>query len=520
MATVAPDPQTRGQRVARNITALLASQPLTWLLTLIFTVIVPRNVGPGEWGEWVIAASVGQLAAAALDFGLNTVVFKSVSRYPEDSRRTLGAVLAIRFVVTPALVLGMIGFSLLAAYSEHTRLIVVLAALRLAIGYLATPIVNGLQAFEKMHVTALVNVLGGLILTGGAVAMVKFFALGVVSISVLAFVAQLFTLIAQLIWLNRIVRVRPVLKLHLAVRLLRDGLPYWASFGFFTVYVWLDGIMLSLMGSTRENGWYGVATQVISTLGFLPYAVTTAVFPALSRSIHADWEASAALAGRSFRFLVTLSLPMSVGLALVAGNLVTAIYGAWFWPASLPLAVLALTLPPVYVATVVNGFIIAADKQVQWTCVMGAMCVLNLLLNLFCIPYFHGHYGNGALGAALALLATDCVTGIAALALLPASLLPAVRATLPAIAASALATVAMAAAVWPLRGLLLPVPVLAGAVAFLVPALLLRVFPRDELNLLGGLARTLARKLLSPLLRQRTATPATEPTTGTDSEVA
>jgi O-antigen/teichoic acid export membrane protein len=220
--------------------------------------------------------------------------------------------------------------------------------------------------------------------------------------------------------------------------------------------------------------------------------VTTAVFPALSRTMHVDAGGSAELAGRSFRLLATLSLPMSVGLALVAGNLVTTVYGAWFAPAGLPLALLALSLPAVYVATLVNGFIIAADRQVQWTVLMGAMCVLNLVVNLFAIPYFHARYGNGAMGAALALLATDCATGAAGLALLPRSLRPAVRATLGSVLAAAVATAAMAAVVWPLRGLFLPVPILAGVVVFAVAALLLRVFPREELATMTRLAARLA----------------------------
>ena len=499
MDRAAADSTNRGQRIVRNASALMASQPLTWALTLVFTVLVPRNVGPSAWGEWTIAWAVAGMVKALMDFGINTVVFKNVSRHPQDSPRTIGAVLTLRLALVPVLALGMIGFSLVAGYSEHTRLIVGLVSVMVALGYVGTPVLAGLQAFERMHIVAVANVLGSLILTGGAVVLVKFLALGMVSISMVALAGQALSL--GLMWaaLSGIVRIRPVLDLRLVVKLLRDGLPYWATLAFFTLYVWVDGIMLSLMGSTQENGWYGAATGMISTLGFLPYAVTTAVFPVLSRSMPTDLAESREVAGRSFRLVVALSLPMSVGLGLVSANLVTTIYGGWFAPAGQALQVLALTLPPVYMATLVNGFVIAADKQVQWSWVMGVMCVLNVLLNLFTIPYFHRHYGNGALGAALALLATDWATGIAALVLLPGRLRPAVRATVPSILASAAATLAMAAAVWPLRGLFLPIPILTGAVVFLVVALPLRVFPRDELRLLSRLAVKLARKPLAPL---------------------
>jgi O-antigen/teichoic acid export membrane protein len=488
---------TKGQNIVRNAAALMASQPLTWALTLIFAVEVPRNVGPSEWGEWIIAWAVGNLAKAVLDFGVNTVLFKSVSRRSKDAERPIGVVLMLRLLLSPVLVLGMVGFSIVANYSEHTRLVVALVGLSLAAAYVATPVVFGLQAFEKMHLTAAGNVLSSLILTAGAVVLVKLFALGIIAICTVAVASQVAGLILQWVWLRRSIRFRPTVDWHLLGQLLKDGLPYWATFSFFTLYALLDGVLLSLLGSTHENGWYGVAVQMIATLGFLPYAVTTAVFPSLSRSIHTDREESAKLAGRSFRLLVTLSLPMAVGLALVSHNVVTTIYGAWFSPAADALTVLALTLPPVYIATLVNGFVIAADRQIQWTWVMAGMCALNLPLNLFTIPYFHSHIGNGALGAALALLATDFATGVAALFLLPSSLRAAVASTLPAIARSALATIAMAAVVWPLRGVFLPIPILAGGGVFAVLAYVLRVIPTEELHVLAGLARKLARKPLN-----------------------
>ena len=487
---------TQGQRIFRNAAALLVSQPLTWALTLVFTVIVPRNVGPSEWGEWVIAGSVTSVAAAVFDFGLNTVLFKEVARGPANASRLLGTVLTARLALLPLLAAGVLGFGHLAGYSGHTLVILSLITLSLLVSYVCRPAAFGLMAFEKMHVNALANVLTGLIQTVVAVLLVKFFALGIISISVVAFCANVLGLALQWAWLGRQVRLRPVFDPNLIRQLFTAGLPYWATQLFFTVYVWVDGIILSVAVSQAEVGWYGVGAQIISTLGFLPYVVTTVVFPELSRSFHQDQDRTAVLAGRSFRLLVTLGVPTAAGLALVAEPLVRAIYGDWFAPAGAPLTLLALTLLPVYAATLVNAFIIAADRQVQWTGVMGAMCVINPVINMVTIPYFHAHQGNGALGAAVALLVTDILTGVVALVLLPGALRHAVAASAPAVLRSLLATAVMAAAVWPLRWFFLPIPVLAGATTFGACALVLRVFPPDELRLMASFAgRPLTRLL-------------------------
>jgi O-antigen/teichoic acid export membrane protein len=498
----------KGTRIVRNAAALLAGQPITWVLTLVFTVIVPRNVGPAEWGEWTIAVTVGQLALMAFDLGTNTVLLKGISRYPDDSERTLGVAFMLRLVLTPVVVLAMVGFSLLAGYSAHTRLLVSLYALAIAASYATVPVVSALQALEKMHFSAVASVLNGAIVTAGAFVIVKLLGLGVISIAFLALAAQLVSTAVLVFNLRRLIRTRIVLDLDLIGQLVREGLPYWATGGFFMLYAWLDGVMLSVMGATVENGWYGVAMRMVATPGFMLVAVTSAVFPVISRGLATGGDGSANVVGRSFRLLLTLSLPMAAGLMLLSDNLVTLLYGGWFAPAGAALAVLAFTIPPVFVATLVNQCLVAADRQIQWTVVMAGLCVVNLGLNLFTIPYFHAHYQNGALGASIALLVTDVASGAMGLILLPASLRPAVRATLPAILGAALATVVMAAVVWPLRHSFLPIPIVVGGVVFIAAALLFRVFPRDELDMLLSAPAKLAR-IVRPRRARRALPPPT-----------
>lgn len=478
-----------GQRILRNTAALVLSQPLTWALTLAFTVIVPRNVGPIEWGEWTIAASIGVIASVIFDLGVGTVLIKGMARFPNDSKRTLGAIVGLRLLLSPVVVVSMVGFSLLAGYTAHTRLIVAVVALAIAIQYVASPAAGGLQAIEKMHVNALSAVLTALMLTVGAFVMVKWLALGVTSIAALAVATQLVGLVLTMAWLNRTVRIRPVFDLDLVIQLLKEGLPYWTAVGLVTLYMYVDGVMISLLGATREIGWYGVAIQILSVPGFLIGAVTKAVLPALSRSMVEAGEVNADVVGRSFRLVMTLSLPMGVGVALVSTNVVASLYGAWFGPAASLLVVLAATTPAVYIATLVNTCLVAADRQLDWAKVMAAMTVLNVAINLFAIPYFHIHYGDGALGAALTLLLTEAISAVVALILLPPNLRSATRAALPNIGLAFVATALMAVAVWPLRNLPLPIPVATGAVVFGTIALLLRVFPRDEIDVVLGLVR-------------------------------
>jgi hypothetical protein len=99
----------------------------------------------------------------------------------------------------------------------------------------------------------------------------------------------------------------------------------------------------------------------------------------------------------------------------------------------------------------------------------------------------------------VALLVTDTAIGIAALALLPPALRAAVRTSSGPLLRALLASALMAAAVWPLRGMFLPIPVLAGVGAFGAAAYILRVFTPEEVQALAGLVqRAIRRRPTSP----------------------
>src|SRR5205814_8496626 len=99
---------------------------------------------------------------------------------------------------------------------------------------------------------------------------------------------------------------------------------------------------------------YGAAPQLTATLGCLPSAVSAAVFPRLARSFLDERERLVAVAERSLRILIMLSLPMAVGLALTARSLVSASYGNGYGPTAVVLEILAVTLVPVYIATLLG----------------------------------------------------------------------------------------------------------------------------------------------------------------------
>jgi len=486
---------SRGGLIARNAAFLFGGQAVSWSLGLVFIFVVPRSVGASEWGEWSLAWALTSVAASFTGMGLATLLIKEISRDRSRAGEYIGAALTAQAMLALPYLLMVFAFIYSAGYTSHTRLIITLVTGASLVGFLAVPFSAGLQALEKMQYSSLGQILTSGVLSVIAVLLVKVAAVGMVAISVAALGAALAAGLVQVFGLGRVVRLRPRIDWALIRHLVVGGLPYWASGLFLTFYVWIDTVMLSLMTSTAEVGWYGAATKLISTLGVLPYIVNMAVFPALSHGFRNDREGMSRLAQTSLRIVLSLGLPIVVGVVLLGPRIVKLLYGGAFESAAPIVVVLCLTLLPIFTATLVNGQLIAADRQMAWTGVMAACCVVNPALNLTLIGLFERVYHNGALGASYALLITDSLVGVAAVALLPRDVLGKVRTILPQVFRAALAAGIMGAGVWALREQFVLVPVVAGLVIFIGSALALRAFAPDDLVIVRRLTDRLGVKL-------------------------
>ena len=381
------------------------------------------------------------------------------------------------------------------SYTPHTRLIITLVTGAAVTTFLAMPLTAGLQALERMQYASLGQMLAGGLLSLIAVILVKFAAVGMVSISIAAFCAAVLAAAVQAYGLSRRVRIHLRFDAGLIRHLIVGGLPYWASGLFLSFYVWIDTVLLSVLTSTTEVGWYGAATKLISTLGMLPFIVNIAVFPALSHGFRNDREAMSRLAQTSLRIVLSLGLPMVAGVVIIGPQIVQLLYGWAYAPAAPIVVVLSLTLLPIFTATLVNGQLIAVDRQLAWTGVMAACCVVNPALNLVMIGWFEHAYQNGALGASYALLVTDSLVGVAALALLPRDVLGGMRPILHSVGRATVATAIMAVCVWALRDQFVLVPIGVGMVAFVASALMLRVFTTADLEVARSLAARLGARV-------------------------
>jgi O-antigen/teichoic acid export membrane protein/serine acetyltransferase len=484
---------TRSNLIAKNVAFLLISQVVTWTFSLLFLVVVPRAIGPAQWGEFSLASAINSLACAVLGLSMNTLLVREIASDRSRGSEYVGAALGVRIVLALPLVLVVAAVAALGHYGAQTRTVIGIATLSTLVGFLTVPFGAGLMAYEQMHFTGLQAILGNALISVVGIALIWLSVGNVVTISVVGLLGVLLVGVLQIYWLSRTIRIRIKFDPKLMRMLVLHSLPFAVTALLLTFYTWIDFVMLSFMAPDAVVGWYGAAGRILTAMLFVPTTLTTASLPALSYHFKHDRTAANRLIRQSFSVIVCLGLPIAIGTIMLAPNLVRLLYGSSYAPSGTILMVLGLSVLPTYVAILVYQILVASNRQVVWTRVMGVMCVVNPLINLATISYFQQHFGDGAMGAAWALVATEGAMGVFALAVLPRGILgrTALRSALRAV----MATGVMAVVVWPLRDRIIVLPVGAGTLVFFAAALAFRVFPPEDLRAMRSLAALMLRRV-------------------------
>lgn len=479
-----------GRGMAANVVSLGTSQLITWTLTLLWTLIVPRLLGPAELGILIIAQSVTGLAAVALSTPPKEFLVREMVANRAGAPQLLTTSWLIRLCTFPLLLVIATVYGRMADMDSRSLTVLYLVAVGTLCTILIEPAVSAFQATERMQYIAYNEVANKTLQTFGAILLVLA-GFGVVAVAGLSLAISVFALGLALVWVHRIVgiRARPA---H-AWSLVRRGAPYWAVSLGYVAYLWADALILGLLVPAEVVGWYGAATRLFTTSMFVAVIIATASLPRLVASHAETPERLIAVARQPFEWVLMLGLPIGVGLAVVAEDAVPLLYGDAYLGAVAPLVVLGLCLPVMYANIMINQLFVASGRPFIMAALLAFAAVVNIAANLVLIPYTQAEWGNGGTGAALALLLAEVLQLVLGVLLAGRHLLS--RHTLVRITKAAVAAAVMGAVVLRIGSTPLPVQVVVGVLTFGAVVVLLRLLSAGEWQLVLAMARRLVGRV-------------------------
>jgi O-antigen/teichoic acid export membrane protein len=399
------------QRILANTVYRAAADVGSKLISIAFFVVLARQLGESGFGVFVFGLTLAAILTVLANFGQDLVLTREVAR--DHSRldayfaNTVGLKLAVALpvLVTAAAVMAAIGTDM------ETRWVVLLLGIALVAEQLAYTCFAVYQAFEQLVYVPVV-IIGQRLLTAlvGIAALVA--GASVVAVSAIYLGAAVAALALAYALLRRhVARPRLAFSARVWPQLFAAAAPVGAASVLSLLMFRADTAILALFDSSEVVGGYGAAFRLFEATLFLSWAVSTAVYPVLSRLSVTSRPSVGDVFDGALKLVVALTLPLSVGMAILAEPIIHLLYGREFDEAVVPLQILAPAIVAYSVAFVSGGMLVAQNRQRATAVVYGALTTLNIVASLVLIPPLSLD------GAALAALITQAGLALVLLAL-------------------------------------------------------------------------------------------------------
>jgi O-antigen/teichoic acid export membrane protein len=373
-------------------------------LLLVLLTIAARFLSADDYGRFRFALALTTIIETIMDLGLSQITVRSVARDRASADRLFPQVLGVKLVwVAVGLALLVVLAPLLRSDPVIVRLCYALGISSAVRSYLLTArgLLQGLQRFD-LEALAVVSDRVLLLAVGGIALWAGY---GLPGLAVAFVGSRLLMLGAVQILLRRVVaRVVPAFDRDAWRDIQAAALPL----GFFMIalntYTYVDTVILGLMRTDAEVGWYAAAYSLYEGLTYAPSILAAVLTPRLSALFTRDRGAHRSLLTRALFIAVALAIVLGGIAAFAAAPIVALLFGARYAPAVQPLQILAAGSIFVFTTWILHAAAISTnlDRRLLLTTSIGLAA--NVAFNVVLIPRY------GISGAAWATVVAEGLT--------------------------------------------------------------------------------------------------------------
>jgi O-antigen/teichoic acid export membrane protein len=372
-------------------------------LSVIGAALLIRHLGPGTFGRFTTVLSLVTILAAFAEAGTTNLGVREFSVLPPGRRETfvggiaglrllttlVGAVIAVLFALLVGydgeMVTGaaIVGFGLVLFAVQATWSIPLQSQLRL--GWVA--------GLELARQAATVAVIGLLVYVGAS--LVPFF-----------WVTAASSLVALFLMIPLVRGHVPFLPSFRGTewrRLLKLTVPFSAANAVGAVYVYLAVVILSLISTDQQTGYFGASFRIFIVLTGIPVILVASAFPILARAARDDDSRLAYALRRLWEIHLLLGVGVALCTAVGAELAIDVVAGGEFGPSVVVLRIMAFALLASFLQAIWGFALLSLSFYRGLLLANGAALIASLVLNLALAPSY------GAKGSAVATVVAEGV---------------------------------------------------------------------------------------------------------------
>ncbi|MBU1165049.1 flippase [Patescibacteria group bacterium] len=471
------------QSVAKNTTWFTSSMVLQKMLSFIYFWYISNNLFPDALGKYVFALSFTTLFSIFIDLGLSQVLIRESAKQVYKSNDYLKNVLGIKIpLAVITIIAAVIGINLLGR-PELVKILVYLACSIMVLDSFTLSFYSIFRSAQNLKFESIGTILFQIInFALGITALkmtgdVRYLMLALVTASLFNFIFSLSLLKLKLKFSLMPVWQKDVLKHFLKI------VPAFALAGIFIkIYNTSDSVLLGILADDEAVGYFAVPAKVVFALQMIiPGSFAAVIYPAYSYFYINSKEKLKLLYEKAFFYLMFLSIPMALGLFILAPEI---IYKIWpeYSPAIQTFKIMALAMPFIFLAFATGTLLNACDRQKNNTINRGIITLISVVINLLLIPVY------AQLGAGIAFLITNVTLLILDLIWVDKVLVYSKKYLLNSLIKILIAVAVMSAVIYYVD-MNLMITVSVGAVVYIVISYLLKTFTLDDIKLFTNTMR-------------------------------
>ena len=376
--------------VAWNSGVQVGGRLLGLLASLFFNALLIRHLGIATFGQFTAASVYVGLFMILGESGLYLVSVRRAMQEPELRGRILGTALGLRLLWT-CIPLGL-AFAIaqcipeqrFPTYQPVVKLVIGIVALNEYIRLLS----QFLTAVFRMHLRmdlAVIGEVGSRLVALAGILLVVHAGGGLIAVALAFLAANAVNLAYAWVMAQRLERFRAQLHRPVVGSLLRESVVVAGVLVLSLLRLQVGTFLLSLLRPAEDVGVYGVALKVHEVLVTFPGLFIALLYPVLSRLASEDAAKLHHTFQRTFDAMLLAGVAVALEIVVLAPH-ITAVLGEA--RAALPLRILALSLPSVFVGMSFSHLLLAEGRQRIILRLYAGLALASLAANALLIPRF------------------------------------------------------------------------------------------------------------------------------------
>jgi len=380
------------KRLAENTGAMMIARGLQPFLNFLLVVFISRWIGVDGLGEYTTIFSLVFVFQLVCSFGLRMLLTREVAKNPECTNKYLSNSLILGLFISCLSAAVMVMSVFILRYNESITMNAAILSLSLIPSALEEIFIGILAGHERLKIVGLVTVIEEAIKVSLSL-LFLYLGHGVMAVVIIYVISRFVSAALLYYFIHRfIMTLKFEFEFSFALNLLKQTKIFAFSSVLFALFLQIDVLILSKMGSIEDVGIYGASFRILRFLIMMVQSFFIAFYPILSRLYKEDNHKFEMACYSSGKYFLIVTIPLALLTSMIFHKVVVLFFGLDFVPSVPVLQIIVWSIIPFSISKIFSFALLAANRQKadMWANFYSTFIKAVLLIVLV---YFWGYIG-------------------------------------------------------------------------------------------------------------------------------